>query len=624
VRLLSPQALYKSVKGSDGHQDAVKYTLMMPNDVFLDAPYGTANLPILPMSSGDQVQCFWNQCFGFNVSDTDDWAKLITSAANQNLTPARKELLVWHHRLSHALLSTIHGLCRQRRKVKPDSDGKKPELVVPFLDGPSLPCKHNVPNAVCEGLLCAACAAAKSSRRAPGVRTTKSALAEMVLKQVHLKQGDCISCDHYISLVPGRVTAESGYSSSRHGYTCGTIYVDHASGFMFVGHQKSTSAAETIRSKLLMIEQEAKDVGVTIKKYHSDNGIFSSSEFKDHCKLLDQEQSFSGVGAKFQNAVAENGIKTVSNMARANMIHTQLHWPGRSFIDFWPLAILYAVWVHNHLPLNGFGPSPEELWSKIKCRHSHLPRAHAFRCPVYILDPKLQDGGKIPKWNSKVRQGIFVGFSPEHSTNVPLVFNPTTQHISPQFHVIFDDEFSTIPALASKIEHNETFELLYKSSRECFLDEDNLVQVPDLALNKDGEVIEGSDLLDDEWLLPQELAHRNQKRPVREGVPSMDPEGATSHQAPVRKATEGVYTDIGSRPVRTSQEAQRVASEAQRVASGPVTRSAAGRLRTALVNLLLMPQYALSAAHNVQPPPAVANIGGSHRKHVPSVSLWPS
>lgn len=50
VRLLSPQALYKSVKGSDGHQDAVKYTLMMPNDVFLDAPYGTANLPILPMS----------------------------------------------------------------------------------------------------------------------------------------------------------------------------------------------------------------------------------------------------------------------------------------------------------------------------------------------------------------------------------------------------------------------------------------------------------------------------------------------------------------------------------------------------------------------------------------------
>lgn len=145
-----------------------------------------------------------------------------------------------------------------------------------------------------------------------------------------------------------------------------------------------------------------------------------------------------------------------------------------------------------------------------------------------------------------------------------------------------------------------------------------------MALNKDGEVIEGSDLLDDEWLLPQELAHRNQKRPVREGVPSMDPEGATSHQAPVRKATEGVYTDIGSRPVCTSQEAQRVASEAQRVASGPVTRSAAGRLRTALVNLLLMPQYALSAAHNVQPPPAVANIGGSHRKHVPSVSLWPS
>jgi transposase InsO family protein len=116
----------------------------------------------------------------------------------------------------------------------------------------------------------------------------------MVLKQDHLQPGDCISCDHYLSPVPGRVIADSGYSSSRHGYTCGTIYVDHASGFVFVGHQRTTSAEETIRSKVL-VEQAAKDAGFKIKKYHSDNGIFSSKEFKQHCKSQDQEQSFSGV-----------------------------------------------------------------------------------------------------------------------------------------------------------------------------------------------------------------------------------------------------------------------------------------------------------------------------------------
>jgi hypothetical protein len=378
VRLLSPQSLYKSVPGSDGHQDAVKYTILLPGGTTIHAPYGLANLPLLSLSAKkDQSAGFWNQCFSFSADDSDTWAKMLTSASNQNLTPAQKELLVWHHKLSHASLSKIHSLCRRKRKPK---DSEVISDVVPYNDGPILPCNHNVPSAVRDNLLCASCAIAKASRRSPGVQVTRAADSEMVLKQDHLQPGDCISCDHYLSPVPGRVIADSGYSSSRHGYTCGTIYVDHASGFVFVGHQRTTSAEETIRSKVI-VEQAAKDAGFKIKKYHSDNGIFSSKEFKQHCKSQDQEQSFSGVGAKFQNAVAENGIKTVSNMARANMIHAQLHWPGRAFIDFWPLAMVYATWVYNRLPL-GDGPSPEEVWTKIKCPESHLPRAHAFGCPV--------------------------------------------------------------------------------------------------------------------------------------------------------------------------------------------------------------------------------------------------
>ena len=31
--------------------------------------------------------------------------------------------------------------------------------------------------------------------------------------------------------------------------------------------------------------------------------------------------------------------------------------------------------------------------------------------------------------------------------NVPLVLNPSTGHISPQYHVVFDDTFSTVPSL---------------------------------------------------------------------------------------------------------------------------------------------------------------------------------
>ncbi|KAL7475213.1 hypothetical protein ACHAW6_001139 [Cyclotella cf. meneghiniana] len=130
-------------------------------------------------------------------------------------------------------------------------------------------------------------------------------------------------------------------------------------------------------------------------------------------------------------------------MARASMIHTSLRWPNCPILDFWPLAMSYAIWVYNQLPPSGAGLSPEELWSRVKIPSSRLPRAHAFGCPVYALDAVLQDGKKIPKWNSCAHQGIFVGFSPNHSSLVPLVYNPHSQHISPQYHVIFDHAFSS-------------------------------------------------------------------------------------------------------------------------------------------------------------------------------------
>ncbi len=46
-----------------------------------------------------------------------------------------------------------------------------------------------------------------------------------------------------------------------------------------------------------------------------------------------------------------------------------------------------------------------------------------------------------------MRMGLYVGRSPLHAANVALIFNPRTGHISPQFHIVFDDDFSTIPYL---------------------------------------------------------------------------------------------------------------------------------------------------------------------------------
>eukprot|EP00978_Attheya_sp_CCMP212_P032777 scaffold129482_cov68-Attheya_sp.AAC.1 len=86
-----------------------------------------------------------------------------------------------------------------------------------------------------------------------------------------------------------------------------------------------------------------------------------------------------------------------------------------------------------------------ELWTRMKNDHMELLRAKVWGCPAYVLEPKLQDGKKIPKWNKRSHQGQFVGFSKEHSTSIGLIKNNKTGYISPQFHVIHDNWFETVP-----------------------------------------------------------------------------------------------------------------------------------------------------------------------------------
>ena len=50
---------------------------------------------------------------------------------------------------------------------------------------------------------------------------------------------------------------------------------------------------------------------------------------------------------------------------------------------------------------------------------------------------------KIPKWAPRSQRGVNMGFSKIHSTQVGLVINLLTGSISPQYHVVFDDMFST-------------------------------------------------------------------------------------------------------------------------------------------------------------------------------------
>jgi hypothetical protein len=61
-----------------------------------------------------------------------------------------------------------------------------------------------------------------------------------------------------------------------------------------------------------------------------------------------------------------------------------------------------------------------------------------------VLQPELQDAKKIGKWQPQSRRGMFLGVSSEHSSNVLLALNLVTGNVSPQFHTVHDDLFSTV------------------------------------------------------------------------------------------------------------------------------------------------------------------------------------
>ena len=154
----------------------------------------------------------------------------------------------------------------------------------------------------------------------------------------------------------------------------------------------------------------------------------------------------SGVGAQHQNARAERAIQTIMSMARTFLVHVSLRWNewGTDSLRLWPFAVRHAAWIYNCLPNRITGLTPIERATKQKSKHIDLNRAHVWGCPCYVLDPALQDGKKIPKFNRRRRLGQFVGFSPNHSSLVALVCNLTTGFVSPQYHVVFDDHFYTV------------------------------------------------------------------------------------------------------------------------------------------------------------------------------------
>ena len=95
----------------------------------------------------------------------------------------------------------------------------------------------------------------------------------------------------------------------------------------------------------------------------------------------------------------------------------------------------------------------------------NLQHYHTFGCPAYILDTRLSSGGSIPKWNPRARRGIYLGLLPEHASNVALIYNPHTGFVSPQYHVVCNNDFTSVDG-ASNLDMHSIWEQLFATNRD--------------------------------------------------------------------------------------------------------------------------------------------------------------
>ena len=114
------------------------------------------------------------------------------------------------------------------------------------------------------------------------------------------------------------------------------------------------------------------------------------------------------------------------------------------------------MWLYNQISQQMSGITPLELLIVNCSNFSSLCWTHVWVCSDFVLDAKLQDGKKLPKWNRRARMGQFLGFLKEQSSSVALVRNLHTGYVSPQYHVMFDDKYETILNMGMSEEQFDT------------------------------------------------------------------------------------------------------------------------------------------------------------------------
>ena len=172
------------------------------------------------------------------------------------MSPAQKELLLWHYCLGHVYLSRIQ--CILCNPCANEKDDKRHRMVTPRHKGSS---PVDLTHIVCE-----ACQLAKQKSMHPcSKHSTMIDEEEGKLSEDILLPSQHVSCDQHMSTVLGRRAHAFGKEVKSKRLGGGIIFIDHATNFITHQHQVNLTAAETVCSKHSS-ELLYSDRGVVVKE----------------------------------------------------------------------------------------------------------------------------------------------------------------------------------------------------------------------------------------------------------------------------------------------------------------------------------------------------------------------
>jgi hypothetical protein len=287
--------------------------------------------------------------------------------------------------------------------------------------------------------ICSACAFGKARRLSHKTHTGH-------ISSQHTIPGQGISADGMESSTPGRPFTTNG-SPSKLRYNFVSFWIDHMSSYVYVTFHASKATTELVHSKT-EFEQFALRYGVSIKNIRADNGVYLAQLFKDSCMKHQQNLTFCAVGAHWQNGVTERFIGTITQWARTILLHAMSKWPAVITEDMWTFALRHAVNFHNSSVCKAKCITPHEAFTG-ETPPWAISDFRVFGSSTYILKKELQDGSSIGRWKPRCWPGVYIGTSTCHSSAIPLIYNPRTTDVSPQFHVLYDEYFHTVNSPAS-------------------------------------------------------------------------------------------------------------------------------------------------------------------------------